>query len=337
MRIALLFNQKPEAPPAPDGTPDDLFEEYDSIETVNDIADALRGLGAEVEPVAAGRDLPARLEHGHYDFAFNMAEGPLTLAGRARRCREALAPSVCELLGLPYTGSDPLTLALTLDKALARRVVSPDVPVAPAVLVEDPPAEDQFAHLRFPVIVKPNDEGSSKGIRADSVAIDPAAAVERARRLADDYRCSALVEEFLPGPEVTVAVAGNPPDLRVLGMMEIAPVCDGQPFVYSLEMKRGFRTRVKYHAPPRLASPALERLRRAALSAYRLLGCRDIARIDFRLDAQGRPCFLECNPLPGLNRASGDIVILTRESIAYEKLVQGILIDAARRTGVKLA
>lgn len=210
MRIALLFNDKPidSSGRNPD-IPDDTFEEYDSFETVNHIAGALRGLGVEVDAVAADRRLPWRLEERHYDFAFNIAEGPLTLAGRVRHCREALAPAVCELLGLPYTGSDALTLALTLDKAMARRVVAPEVRVANAVLVEDDPAEDQFAHLHFPFIVKPNDEGSSKGIYGDSLVTNPAAAVERSRQLRDRYQCSSLVEEFLPGAEITVALAGN--------------------------------------------------------------------------------------------------------------------------------
>jgi len=331
VRVALLFNEKPA------DASDDTFEEYDSLETVNHIAGALRGLGVQVDPVLADRRLPWRLEEGRYDFAFNIAEGPVTLTGRARRCREAIAPAVCDLLGLPYTGSDALTLALTLDKAMARRVVAHEVQVANAVLVEDEPVEDQFARLQFPVIVKPNDEGSSKGIHADSVAANPAVAVERSRQLRGRYHCSPLVEEFLPGPEITVALAGNGCGVRVLGMMEIGPACGDGPFVYSIEMKRDWRRLVEYHVPPRLDLATLDDLRAGALAAYRLLGCRDIARIDFRLDASGRPCFLECNPLPGLNRESGDLVILTRETLGYDKLVQEILRDAACRTGVQFA
>jgi D-alanine-D-alanine ligase len=127
MRIALLHNVRPERPPA--GLPDDAFEEFDAEDTVASVAGALRGLPAEVDAVPADRRLPWRLQEGRFDFAFNMAEG------EGRRCREAIPAAVCELLGLPYTGSDALTLALTLDKALARRVVSPDVPVARGLLV----------------------------------------------------------------------------------------------------------------------------------------------------------------------------------------------------------
>jgi D-alanine-D-alanine ligase len=334
MRIALLFNAKPaETPPQ---YPDDAFEEYDSIDTVEDIAGALRGLGVHVDHVLADRGLPRRLEEGRYDFAFNIAEGPVMPARPARSCREAIVPAICELMELPYTGSDPLTLAVTLDKAMARRAVSCEVPVAQAVLIGDGPVESQIEHLHFPVIVKPNNEGSSKGIRRDSVAGNGSEAAKCVAGLREHYGCPVLVEEFLAGPEITVAIAGNPPGERILGVMEITAANDCGPFVYSLEMKRAWRTQVAYFVPPRLPRPAVDHLSDLALKAYRLLGCRDIARVDFRLDADGRPHFLECNPLPGLNRESGDIVIMTRESLGYETLVQGILQDAARRTGIAL-
>ena len=329
-KIALLHNERPAV--VPGCLPDDTFEEYDSLETIGQIAEALRGLGVEVEPVLADARLPWRLEEGRYDFAFNIAEGPVGLTDRDRRCREAIPAAVCELLGLPFTGSDALTLAVTLDKAMARRVVSGEVPVARAVLLECG-AED-LGGLRYPVIVKPNDEGSSKGIRDGCLAQDAAGAVARARQLRSVYGCPALVEEFLPGAEVTVALAGNWPDVRLLGLMEIAPARPTEAFVYSVDVKRDFERRVVYHVPPRLDAATLDRLRAGALAAWRLLGCRDIARMDFRLDTSGRPCFLECNPLPGLNRDHSDIVILTRDVLPYDRLVQGILLDAAKRTGV---
>ncbi|MGH9900494.1 MAG: D-alanine--D-alanine ligase family protein [Pyrinomonadaceae bacterium] len=329
MKIALLYNARPAH--GVTGETDDAFEEYDSEETIAHIAGALRGLGARVEPVLADRRLPWRLDAGRYDFVFNIAEG------QGRRCREAVPAAVCELLGVPFTGSDALTLAVTLDKWVARRVVSPDVPVARGVLVEGGRGEGELASLQYPVLVKPNDEGSSKGIRENPLAADPAAAAERCRWLRAHYRCPVLVEEFLPGAEITVGVVGNDADARVLGMMEIAPASGERPFVYSLEFKRDWRRLVRYHVPPRLDEATLAALERLALAAYRLLGCRDIARMDFRLDAAGRPHFIECNPLPGLNRESGDIVILSRAVLPYENLVRGILLDAARRTGVRLA
>jgi len=326
MKIALLHNARPDCTATV--FPDDIFEEYDSKETIQSIANALRGLRVTVEPVLADRRLPWRLEGGRYDFAFNIAEG------EGRRCREAIPAAVCELLGVPFTGSDVLTLALTLDKAVARRVVSPNVPVARGVLVTRAEDEANLKTLQYPVLVKPNDEGSSKGIRENSVALDLAGAIAQCRWLRAHYACPVLVEEFLPGTEVTVGIVGNGPEARVLGMMEIAPVSEERFFVYSLEVKRNWRQRVRYYIPPRLPTATLATLECNALTAYHLLGCRDCARLDFRLNAAGQPCFIECNPLPGLNPTNSDLVILSREILAYEKLVQGILLDAARRVGV---
>ncbi len=333
-KVAVLFNERP-------GTvshrhPHDRFEEYDSRDTINRIADCLRDLRLDIHLVPADRSLLRRLRHGHYDIAFNIAEGPLDLVGRARRCREAIPALAGEMVAVPFTGSDPFTLAVTLDKALARRIVSSELRVANGVLLETESDEVQLDALTFPVVVKPNDEGSSKGILHDAIADDLAGAVRRSRQLRARYRCPVLVEEFLPGTEVTVAVAGNRPRVRILGMMEIAPATDTARFLYSLDVKRDYRRQVTYHVPPRVSSHTIEQLSADALSAYRLLGCRDIARMDFRLDASGRPHFIECNALPGLNPESSDLVIMTRDTLPYAQLVQGILHDAARRCGVSL-
>jgi D-alanine-D-alanine ligase len=328
MKVALLHNARPSAATA--GQVTDAFEEYDSPETIAAIVGALRGLRVTVETVEADRDLPWRLQAGGFDFVFNIAEG------RGRRCREGIPAAVCELLGLPFTGSDMLTLAVTLDKAAARRLVSPEVPVARAVLVNDAQIETDLSSLTYPVIVKPNDEGSSKGIRDHSVAPDPAAAGQRARWLQEKYHCPVLVEEFLAGPEVTVGIAGNGAATRILGAMEIAPVTAERDWVYSLDVKRDWRRRVRYHLPPRLDATTLAAVEDHALTAYRLLGCRDLARMDFRLDAAGAPHFLECNPLPGLNPESGDIAILAQPKLTYERLVQGVLLDAAGRFNVQV-
>jgi D-alanine-D-alanine ligase len=199
-----------------------------------------------------------------------------------------------------------------------------------------------LAALNYPVIVKPNDEGSSKGIRQESLCADIHVAVSRCLWLRERYGCPALVEEFLPGTEITVGLRGNGREAAVIGAMEIAPANDvGTPFLYSVEIKRDFRRQVRYHVPPQISVADLHTLQSYALNAYRLLGCRDIARIDFRMDAHGRPHFLECNPLPGLNPESSDLVILARlvsddAEHAYDHLVQGILEAAARRYGMRL-
>jgi len=268
MRVAILFNPRPDDDA---GAPDDAFEEYDTPETIGAIANALAGMGVDPMPVAADAEFPWRLKQGGFDFVFNIAEG----AGR--RCREAIPAAICEFLGIPFTGSDALTLAATLDKWVARRIVSPDVPVAGAILVEGPADEPRLRALSYPVVVKPNDEGSSKGIRPESWCASAGSAAERCRWLRDRYACPVLVEEFLPGMEVTAAVRGNGDDISLIGLMEIAPAGDrGEPFLYCIETKRDFRRQVRYHVPPRLPATHLDDIGSHALQ------CIDrLARFDF--------------------------------------------------------
>ena len=321
MKVAVLYNARPEQ--RDEGVPDDTFEEFDGPDTLAAVVEALAPLGVVAEPVLADRRLPFRLEEGRYDAAFNLAEG------EGRRCREAVPAAVCELLGLPYTGSDPLTLAVTLDKAVARRLISPDVPVARGRIVAE--AAD-LEGLCFPVIVKPNDEGSSKGIRGGPLAEDADAAMARVRWLTDTYHCPVLVEEFLPGVELTVGLTGDMVNPRVLGVMEIAPtVPSTTPFVYSLEVKRDYLRQVRYHVPARISEGTMGEVIRLAKLAWHILGCRDLSRLDFRLDADGNPRFIECNPLPGLNPVSSDIVLMTKSTLPYATLVQGVFQAAQRR------
>src|SRR5262245_59463918 len=152
MKVAILYNPRPVSR---SGVDDEAFEEYDEPGTIAAISGALAAIGAEPVPVTADADFPWTLKHGRFDFVFNIAEGVW------RPWREAVPAGFCEFLGLPYTGSDPLTLAATLDKAVARRLVSPDVPVARGVLIESPADEPSLGALPYPVMVKPNDEGSS--------------------------------------------------------------------------------------------------------------------------------------------------------------------------------
>ena len=215
---------------------DDTFEEYDTDETITAISSALTKLGVNPVPVIAGRDLPRRLADGRFDFAFNVAEG------EGHRCREAVAPVICELFGIPYTGSDPLTLAVTLDKALSKRIVSLDVPVARGVLLYEGFDARVLHDLETPVIVKPNNEGSSKGIWRDALCRTVEESIDRCQWVLARYNCPVLVEEFLPGVEVTVGVRGNGAAKSVFGIMEIGPAHEtSEPFLYSIEAKRFWR------------------------------------------------------------------------------------------------
>jgi len=324
MRIGLTYDLKTQLPVGPD----DLQEEYDSPETIESIAAALRGLGHRVEKLGDGPELLRTLLADPPEFVFNIAEGQ-----GVGRCREARVPAVLEMLGIPYSGSDPLTLSVTLDKDCAKRLVQShgvQVPWGVTLDVEQAPHEVVTAE-RFPLLVKPAWEGSSKGIRNHCLVEDAEQLEHVVASLRRDHRQPLLIEEFVAGEELTVGILGNDPP-EILGVMRVVPRRGGAWFVYSLEVKRDFRNQVDYECPARLPGEVLRRVETAALTAYRALGCRDVSRIDFRL-RDGQPYFLEVNPLPGLNPESSDLVIMAGlRSWTYSQLVEAILQAALRRT-----
>jgi D-alanine-D-alanine ligase len=328
MRIGITYDLKEERP-VPAGVPDDWQEEFDSPATIEAIAAVLRGLGHEVEKLGDGWELLERLLAQPPDFVFNFAEGE-----GVGRCREARVPAVLEMLGIPYTGSDPLTLAATLDKDCGKRLVqSLGVAVPRGCLIHRCSAADAqgcLAELGFPLIVKPAWEGSSKGIRSGSV-VNRLSDLERAiASLQHDHRQPVLVEEYIAGDEVTVGVLGNGSP-RVLGIMRVLPRQPVEQFVYSLEVKRDWQRLVRYECPPCLAAATIQAVEEAALGVFQVFGCRDVARIDFRLRGDV-PYFLEVNPLPGLNPHSSDLVILARMSgWSYSQLISRILEAALER------
>jgi D-alanine-D-alanine ligase len=329
MRIGITYDLKVDLSDRPE-LPDDFQEEFDSPATVEAIAEVLRGLGHEVAKLGDGREMLHRLLADPPEFVFNFAEGQ-----GVGRCREARVPAVLELLGIPYTGSDPLTLAATLDKDVARRLVQSAGVMVPWGRVWEPTDSlneiaSQCSLPRFPLIVKPAWEGSSKGIRGNCVVDTAEELAEAIVNLGRDYQQPIIGEEFIAGDELTVGVIGNEPP-RVIGVMRVMPQRPEHRFVYSLEVKRDWERRVRYECPPALSPECMEAVEGAALASFRALGCRDIARIDFRL-RDGQPYFLEANPLPGLNPDYSDLIILARGmGWTYEQLIGTIVHEALDR------
>lgn len=337
MRIGLTYNVKGGAPSDTANAPGlaaDAEEEFDSQETIDAIADAIRSLGHEVELLGDGEPLLRKLLDGpRPQLVVNIAEG--TGSGR---CREARVPAVLEMLGVAYTGSDPLTLAATLDKDCAKRLVQASgVPTPAWALIENgdlDSARNQLASLPWPVFVKPAYEGSSKGVLAHSLVKTHEELADVVERAYQAYRQPILVEEFIDGDELTVGVVGDRPQ-HVLGIMRVLPrQQQNSPFVYSLEVKRDWEQLVRYESPAQLSPADTAAVERAALAAWRALGCRDVSRFDFRL-REGTPYFLEVNPLPGLSPKTGDLVILARGyGVEYPELISRILESAAERARI---
>ncbi len=328
LKVGITYNLKRDFSAEPH-QPIDLFEEFDSEETVHAIRDVLRRDGHEVLPLGGDAGLIDRLRENPVDIVFNIAEG---LSGRNR---EAHIPALLEFLNIPYTGSDPLTLSLTLDKAMAKRVVASENIPTPRFRTVERPGDLSRVDLTYPLFVKLSTEGSSKGIRLDSRVSDFRSLEEKTGWLLENYGPPVLVEEFVSGPEFTVGVLGNE-DPGVLGVMQIEiRGKDAAEAVYSLEVKRDWKERVLYHCPPPIGQDLLKSIEDVALRSYRVLGCRDVARVDVRVGKDGVPYFLEVNPLPGLSPVYGDLPIMAgRMGWDYDRLVKTIFHHALKRYGL---
>lgn len=308
--------------------PGDQLEEYDDESTIDAIAAALEAGGCRPRKLGGGPAFVREVLGSPPGLVFNIAEG-----SGGTRSREAHVPSVLEMFGIPYTHSDPLTLAACLDKAVAKRLVASAGVPTPRFAVVRATADLAGLDLRRPVIAKPLFEGSSMGIRKTSRTDDDGALARRVAELLADYREPVLVEEFCTGPEFTVGILVVDGVPTVLGVMEIAPKTGaGEDFVYSLEVKRDYLRQVEYHVPPKQPDSLIARVEQVALAAFGALDCRDVARVDLRVGSNGEPQFLEANPLPGLSPVKSDLAILARSrGIGYQELIGSIVTSARRR------
>lgn len=390
-RIGFAFNQKPEVPALrledgaedarPDEEPpsishtdwaggasiapsraggvaaaevDDEFAEWDSAETINAVEHALSALG-EVVRLEANADFPERLRATQPDIVYNIAEG---LGGVNR---EAHVPAICEFFGIPYSGSDPFSLSLCLDKARAKEFLAyHGVPTAPFALIrnaaEIPAMLDRLTtrktksgstRLRLPLFVKPVHEGSSKGITEDNFCRTVAEAQAQTAFLLERYAQPVLVEEYLPGREFTCAVMGNGDGSHVLPIvaMNFEALPPGALPVYGFEAKWLWDDRSHpleiFECPARIDEVLRSRIVEVVLSAYQVLGCRDWSRIDVRLDAAGVPNVVEVNPLPGILPNPEDNSCFPKAAraagLSYDELIQRSLRFAAERQGITLS
>jgi D-alanine-D-alanine ligase len=349
MRLALAYNQRPDAIAYRDGalssdvspSINDQFLEWDEPETIAAVEDALRVFGEVVRIEAVG-DFAERLADARVDLLFNMAEG---LSGPNR---EAHVPAIAEFLGVPYTASDPLTLAIALHKGRTKEILTQrGVPTPSYVLIESFGDLAQLQGAGYPLFLKPAWEGSSKGIGMANRVQSTRAAKAKAEELLATYRQPVIAERYLPGPEFTVAILGNGHDAHCL-----------PPIRYRFETLpegalpvMGYEAKWVWDVPeaaldvlecPAQIPPALDKLiQSTALSAYRAIGCRDWTRVDLRLDERGVPNVLEINPLPGIipdPAANSCFPCAARAAgIGYAELIQMVTGIAWRRiTGREL-
>jgi D-alanine-D-alanine ligase len=327
MNIGISYDLK-EAVSLAKEHPDDALEEYDSSVTIEALKSAIQAMGHSVVKLGGGQEFLKNVLREKVDFVFNISEGLGTY-----RSREAQVPSVLEMLDIPYSGADPQCLAVCLDKNLTKKIVSLEGITTPEwkVISQSHVTTLDWKSLPYPAFVKPVWEGSSKGIRLNSLICDPKQMKTTVTDLLDKYHQPVLVEKFISGEEVTVGLVGNnPPDL--VGIMRVIPKKKDSNFIYSLEVKRDYEKLVDYECPAMLDKNILRRIKEFSLKAFEILECRDFARVDFRISQDGTPYFLEINPLAGLNPRSSDLIIMARlNGLNYNELIGSILDAALRR------
>ena len=350
MRVGLTFNMRRASGQPEEDDPDlspasapgiaglDNFAEWDDEQTVNDLIETI-GKYHEVVPIEANLNAYEKLRRARPDLVFNIAEGYHGVS------RESLIPAMLDMLRIPYTGSDPLTLGLCLDKSRAKEILAfHRVPTAKFSVLKAWPLNGQLRHMDYPMFIKPLSEGSSKGIWMDAVVDNRTDLKKIVEKVWQTYDQPALVEEFMPGREFTVALLGNGPALRVLPIVEISFDClpEGAKPVYSYEAKwlwDSADTQLEiYKCPAGLDEELKTKIENLCKRAFNVLGCRDLCRIDVRLDAEGEPNILELNPLPGLIKDPNIHSCFPKAAytagMTFDELILGIIAAASQRLGM---
>jgi D-alanine-D-alanine ligase len=299
----------------------DETAEFDKQETVDALEHSLKLMGHETEAVGNAFQLIEALAAGKkWDIVFNIAEG---LYGDGR---ESVVPAILDQYKIPYVFSGPVIMGLSLNKHLAKLVVSASgVPVSPGCLITE--FKDlESCSLKYPLFVKPVSEGTGKGITDKSLVRSCAELSKMVEWILKEFHQSALVEEYLPGREFTVGVLGYGDEAIAIGGMEVMTINN---LPYSVEVKENYQNYCTYKP---LDADIIEECKSVALRAWRALDAVDAGRVDLKADRNGKICFIEANPLAGLNPIHSDLPILSRMyGIEYQTLMELIMKAAIKR------
>lgn len=314
---------------------DDTFAEWDSEETITAVKTALEAGGHDVSLIEADRDAYDKLKILNPEFVFNVAEG---IGGSSR---ESQIPSMLEMLDIPFTGSDSVTIGICHDKSRCKEILSYyNIPNSKFFITDAIHRIDE--KVTFPKFVKPLHEGSSKGIYNSSVVNNTAELRNEIKRIKECYNQPSIVEDFLEGKEFTVAMLGNGENVRVLPIVEINlnTVPEGFNKIYSYEVKWFFDTRENkldiFKCPADVEPKLYKQIEKVCKDAYNALRIRDWARIDVRLDKNNIPNIVEINPLPGILPDPADNSCYPKAAreigLNYDEMINAVLNEAVSRT-----
>jgi D-alanine-D-alanine ligase len=325
MKVGLTYDLRDEY--LAQGYGEEETAELDKPDTIDGIEKAIRKLGFKTDRIGHVKSLMTRVLAGdRWDLVFNIAEGIQGVT------RESQVPAILEIYGIPYTFSDSLVLALSLNKTLTKRVLQTAGVNTPAFAEVRSARDIETVRLPYPLFAKPVAEGTGKGITNASRISDRTQLRKVCLRLLKKFHQPVLVETYLPGDEYTVGILGTGKDARVAGVMAVQ-YRGGTDAIYSYKTKKNYEDLVDYT----LARPAVAKAcGDLALKAWNALGCADAGRVDIRYDNKGKPSFIEVNPLAGLNPVHSDLPILCRlNGMSFQDLIGAIMKSALKRHGLK--
>lgn len=298
--------------------------EFDTIETIEGVENALKKLGYEVDRIGNIKALINRLASGdRWDLVFNIAEGVHGIG------REAQVPALLDAYKIPYVFSDPMVLSLTLHKGMAKRIVRDGGVRTPEFNIVYTPDDINKTKIPYPLFAKPLSEGTGKGIGAISMIKNEDDLKKSCFHLLGEYNQPVIVEKFLPGREFTVGITGTGSDAKVVGVIEINFLPQAESVAYGLVNKKNYEKLMKYTVPEK---DIYDQCCKTALKAWNILECRDGGRVDLRNNESGEPEFIEVNPLAGLNPIDSDLPILSRmNGLNYDGLIKQIMDSAVKR------
>ena len=325
MKIGLTFDLRDEYLAA--GYDEEATAEFDRIDTIDSIENAIRSLGHQTDRIGHIRQLVERLASGdRWDLVFNICEGMHGIA------REAQVPALLEAYEIPCTFADPVVMAVCLHKGLTKTLVEKAGLPTPGFAVVERLEDVSAVNLPYPLFAKPIAEGTGKGVSPASCISSPEELRNVCEQLLRRFRQPVLIETYLCGREFTVGLLGTDDSARVLGTLEIVLLSDAEPGAYSYTNKERCEELVRYDLVVPDNDPEVAEAERIALAAWKELKGRDGGRIDLRSDGAGRPSFIEANPLAGLHPEHSDLpMIATKVGLMYSTLISEIIESAARR------
>jgi D-alanine--D-alanine ligase len=326
MRIGLAYNLRQES----SESQAELLTEKD-IERLTEALKRLEHTVIPIEVTGTSEQIVDRLISARPELIFNVAEG---VNGRVR---EAYYPAIYRMLSLPFTGSDASTLFVGLDKRLTEELllkVGIRVPRGALITKKKP---DLPEDMIFPLIIKPNYEGSSKGISQDSIVEDRAEAESCMKKLLAEYPQGLTVEQYIRGREVTVPWLGDWPG-GLLEVVEWEISHSGEHYIIDYEIKHQDKDEQCVHSvcPAKLTPQQRHDVLTLAEREVRAMNLLDFGRVDIRLAKDGTPYLLEVNALPGLHPTFSMMVAAREKGLSFEDVLALIVRSAARRYGLQI-